>query len=114
MNLCPINPEIEEQMETESRARIGAGDNLATSAKDIQYIWVLTDQDFVVPSVFVSLHETEASARKWMLAAARGYLDDNEYNFGDVDDSKFRKHWENRFWMKGICAMDIQRKAVHQ
>lgn len=112
MNMCPL-PEIEEQMEVESRARIGAGDNPATDALLEQaFVWVCCDQDFVIHSLFISVHETEASARKRMLHAARGYMDAPNYNFGDLDDSKNWKHWEDRFWWKDICAIHIERKAV--
>lgn len=108
MNMCPL-------AEKQPPARIGTGDNLATSANDdTLFLWVLTDQDFVINSVLVTLHETEASARKWMLNAARGYLDEPAYEWGDLDDTGLNCHWEDRFWMKDICAMDISRKEVHK
>ena len=108
MNLCTLP-------EKESPARIGLGDNLATSANDdTQFCWVVTDKDRIVDKVFVSLHASEQSARKRMLSAARGYMDKPMYEYGDLDDSMVFAHWENRFWVEGVCAVDVERKEIHQ
>ena len=110
MNMCPLD-------EKESPARIGAKPYPTSSAElsveKSEWLWVCIDNDFVLPSVFVTIHRTAEGARARMLVAARGYLDQPDYCWGDMDDESGKQiHWEDHFWMKDICSVLIRRRRI--